>query len=108
MELYHTTDTEGVSELNPETGRMREILARLDEPGAEDPEHPDVTLVHDPSGWAASVYPSGIITLENFEDEDEPPRHLPGMSRHEALTLWTKLARGEIEAVKAYPWRSPE
>lgn len=108
MDLYHTTDTDGVSELNPDAETMRELIARLDEPGSEDSEHPDVSLVHDPSGWSIALYPSGIVTLENLDDDDASPQYMSGVSREEAFKLWEALAHGKIEELKSGPWLRSE
>ena len=108
MDLYHTTDTEGVSELNPTRKKMRELLDSLDQRGADDSDHPDVSLVHDASGWALSVYPSGVITFENFDEADEVPRYMTGISRNEALKLWLELSRGKIQQINARPWLRDE
>lgn len=104
MDLYHTTDTNGVSELNPSTEKMRELLNGLDDIDADDPEHPDVSLVHDPSGWSISVFPSRITTLENLDDADEPPRYMNNLERTKALELWVDLSKGRIDHILSLPW----
>ena len=38
MDLYHTTDCEGISELNPTAEKMRELLDSLDAQGAHEAE----------------------------------------------------------------------
>lgn len=105
MELYHTTDAEGISLVNPDTEAMRAVLDQLDAPDAEEAEHPDVSLVHDASAWSLSVFPNGTVLFENLEDDDEAPHHLPQVSRHDALQMWLKLSRGEIEHLLALPWK---
>ena len=104
MQLYHSTDSQGVTILNPDLETMRLLLAELDEAGAEEEEHPDVSLVHDPSGWSISVYPSGIVTMENLNTKDDPPDYMNGVTREEALELWQELSRGEIELVRKRKW----
>ena len=104
MDLYHTTDSNGISELCPTAEKMRELLDSLDARGAYEAEHPDVSLVHDPSGWTLSVYPSGIVTFENFDDADDIPRFMSGVTRNQALELWLELSRGEIHQVDSRPW----
>ena len=74
MDLYHSTDSDGVSILNPDTAQMRVLLQSLNDPDNLDKDHPDVALIHDASGWMLSVYPSGIVAFENFNEPDEPPR----------------------------------
>lgn len=108
MNLYHSTDMDGVSELNPDRTTLRRILQSLDAPGAADADHPDVSLVHDASGWSLSVFPSGVVTFENLDDEDGAPLHLQQVSRNQALQLWEQLARGDIEDLRAQPWTLAE
>lgn len=105
MDLYHTTDAEGITLLNPDTEAMRALLERLDEPGAEDAEHPDVSLIHDPSAWSLSVFPNGTVILENLDDDDASPLYMNALSRKEALQLWLQLSRGEIEGLRKLPWK---
>lgn len=105
MGLYHTTDMYGISELNPSVARMDALIEQLDAPDLDDAEHPDVALVHDASGWAITLYPSGIATLENFDHADEAPRYLSKVTRDDALLLWRALARGEIETLLQQPWQ---
>ncbi len=103
MDLYHTTDLDGISIVNPDTDAMREVLTQLDSPAAEDADHPDVALVHDPSAWSISVYPNGTVTLENLAADDEP-QYMHTISRPAALQLWQQLAQGQIEALQNQPW----
>ena len=104
MDLYHTTDSKGISELYPTAEKMRELLDSLDAQGAYEAEHPDVSLVHDPSGWTLSVYPSGIVTFENFNEADDIPRFMSDISRNQALELWLELSQGKIHQVSSRPW----
>jgi hypothetical protein len=104
MDLYHTTDFDGVSLLNPDADAMRSLLASLDEPAAREADHPDVALIHDPSGWLIAAFPNGTVTLENLEAEDGDPLYLNAVSRKEALQLWQELSQGKIERVRNRPW----
>lgn len=104
MDLYHTTDTDGVSLLNPDAEAMRALLAKLDDPAAEDAEHPDISLIHDPSAWSISVFPNGTVTFENLEAEDAAPFYMNAVSRRKALQLWLELSRGEIDRLRGQPW----
>jgi hypothetical protein len=108
MDLYHTTDVQGITELNPTTEKMRALLNSLDEDEAKEAEHPDVTLVHDPSAWSLAVYPSGIVTLENLDDADHLPRFMTDVTRNQALKLWLELSRGQIQQVNSHPWLRDE
>ncbi|NBB79829.1 MAG: hypothetical protein GVY36_10340 [Verrucomicrobia bacterium] len=108
MDLYHTTDTDGVTELNPSAEIMRELLDSLDNTGAGEAEHPDVSLVHDTSGWSISVFPSGVVTFENLDEPDEMPRYMIKVSRNEALKFWIDLSHGRIEHLRSQPWLREE
>ena len=105
MQLYHSTDMYGVSELNPNEATLREILARLDTPDAAEADHPDVSLIHDASGWTLSVFPSGVVTFENLDNADASPLYMSDINRDQALNMWLQLARGEIAALNALPWQ---
>ena len=104
MALYHSTDSDGVSILNPDTAQMRVLLQSLNDPDNLDKDHPDVALIHDASGWMLSVYPSGIVAFENFNEPDEPPRYLRKLSQADCLKLWIDLSKGRIEAIKSKNW----
>ncbi|MGC6455755.1 MAG: hypothetical protein ACON46_04400 [Coraliomargaritaceae bacterium] len=86
---------------------MREIICALDEADAEDPEHPDIALVHDASGWSISLYPSGVATLEKIGEDETPPSFIPNMNRTQAFSLWCQLAEGRIEAIQQLDWKKP-
>lgn len=105
MELYHTTDAEGITEINPSEARMRELLDELDDIDISEAAHPDVSLIHDFSGWMLTVYPRGIISFENLDQPDEAPKFMKGVSRQACLELWLELSRGEIEKLCERNWQ---
>ena len=104
MDLFHTTDCDGLSRLNPDMETLREVIAQLDDPDMNAADHPDVSLVHDPSGWSISLFPSGIATFENLGDQDGPPKIMRGLSRHAGLKLWVELSKGRIDQLQALNW----
>jgi hypothetical protein len=73
-------------------------------PDFEEADHPDLSLVHDTSGWVLTLYPSGIVTYENLDDDDDQPRFMTGILKAKALQLWKSLARGDIDALNQLPW----
>lgn len=105
MELYHSTDADGISILNPDNRQMRALLESLDHPDTQEQDHPDVSLIHDPSGWAVSVFPGGTVTLENLNEADEPPCYMRGVNRQDCLNMWLDLAQGRIGALQARAWQ---
>lgn len=104
MDLYHTTDMDGISMLNPDVEKMRDLLAQLDDASTEEADHPDVSLIHDPSGWSLSVFPNGTVTIENFDAEDSHPLYMKDVSKKDALQMWQDLSRGKIEKIRKHPW----
>jgi hypothetical protein len=106
MSLYHTTDARGVSEICPPPDRLRALVRSLDKIVEDEVEHPDISLVHDGSGWSLSLFPGGVVVWENLGAEDSGPRFLRDVPRGKAAELWLKLARGEIEAVEEEPWET--
>ncbi|MFP4260900.1 MAG: hypothetical protein ACLFS1_07465 [Opitutales bacterium] len=105
MDLYHSTDADGISILNPDTRQMLDLLESLDEPETREKEHPDVSLTHDPSGWSLSVYPGGTATFENWNEADEPPRYMRNLNRRDCLEMWLDLAKGRIDSLQTKPWQ---
>ena len=90
----------GDSDDEPTVEKMREALAELD---VEDIEHPDVALIHE-SGWCLGAYPNGLLIWEHLEKGE--PRHMRNISRERVLDLWQLLARGELTAIEAEPWKA--
>src|SRR5687767_15519193 len=97
---YHVTRRWGASFDDPPVERMRHALAELD---VEDIEHPDVALTHE-SGWCLGAYPRGLLIWEDLSAVGAP-RHMRDVSRERVLELWQKLAKGDIAAVDAEPWK---
>jgi hypothetical protein len=108
MDLFHTTDIDGVTELNPTAETMRVLLDSLDAAEAAEAEYPDVSLVHDGTGWSISVFPSGVVTFENLDEPDEMPRFMTEVSRNKALALWLDLSRGRMDHLHSQPWLRDE
>ena len=103
---YHTTDSWGVTEINPPVEMQRALLAELNEAG--DADHPDVSLIHD-SGWCLTYHKNGNLVLENLgddEDEEGTVRILRTVDPERVLELWSRLARGQVRALFSEPWES--
>jgi len=99
---YHTTDTRGVSEINPNAQRMRTILESVR--NGEGAEHPDVWLTNDESGWMLTYTDSGVMILENLDNDEARPRYLRKISVTRALELWQLLAVGELRPLLELKW----
>lgn len=105
MSLYHSTDVDGITEINPDIDSLRALINSLEDPALVDYDHPDVSLVHDDSGWSIAYYPNGIAVFENLSDDDTSPRYQSHIRPDKALELWTMLADGEISALLAMRWQ---
>lgn len=102
--MYHTTDRSGITELMPDDAKLWEILTEVDDEDG-DASAPEVWLTHLESGWSLSVWPGGLLTLENTL-QAEPERCLTGIDRERTFALWKRLAKGEIELLLQEPWRA--
>lgn len=106
VSLYHSTDANGVSEISPPAARLRELIELLDDAAYLEHDHPDLSLVHDPSGWSLTLHPNGTVVWENLDAPADAQRILSGVSRNRAYELWLLLSHGEIERIEAEDWRT--
>jgi len=97
---YHTTDGEGLTEIEPPRARLADLLDALDDEDA----FPEVTLSHD-SGWSLTAFASGVLVLEHL-DRTGGERVLREVPRGRVLKLWLALARGDLAAVQREPWEA--
>jgi len=102
--MYHTTDREGLTEINPGEERLREILDSVDDEEG-DASSPEVWLSHMESGWMISVYPGKLLRLENTL-RPEIERELKAASAEDILDLWELLATGQIDLVLRERWKA--
>ena len=103
--LYHSTDNVGVTIINPTKSQMRTLIKQLDEPEINIFDYPDICLTNHTCGWAISLFPSGIATLENLEKDDKIPATMSGVTRNEALKMWIELSIGATDAILAREWK---
>jgi len=108
MELYHTTDAHGITEICPNEARMRELIDELDDIDPTEVEHPDVSLIHDRSGWMLTIHRRNIISLDKLDQKDEAPRFMRGVNRSRALVLWSLLSKGQINSITELDWQSED
>jgi hypothetical protein len=68
----------------------------------EDIEHPDVSVEHE-SGWALSLFASGLVVLENVDDDSVEPTHCQ-LSRDHMLIAAVAVAVGSHESIRYFGW----
>jgi hypothetical protein len=90
----------GTWDENPPLDALSDLY---DELQAVDPEHVDVSVVHDDSGWSMSAYQSGRLVFEHLEQGGEC--HMIPVSKDRVLELWRLLAAGDIDTIRKEPWR---
>jgi hypothetical protein len=80
---------------------------QFDEP---DDEHTQVAVSH--GDWAVTVQVSGLMTLDDLswitgskKSKPVEPLYIRAKSRSEALEMLLKMARGEVDAVRAARWK---
>ncbi len=101
--MYHTTNREGITEINPSDEKLKELLLAASEE-EDDGSNPDVWLTHLETGWTISVFPGGYVTLEN-NIRPVPEREMEDLSNSRIFSLWKMLATADIEKLMAQPWQ---
>lgn len=67
-----------------------------------DEEHFGVDLVSD--NWVLMLNSRNNLIWENLADENVKPRHLKNVPKEKVIELWTKLFRGDLEAIEKEEW----
>lgn len=98
---FNTTDAYGISEINPSTPRLKEIIKSVQQ--ADEADYPDVSLIHD-SGWTLTYSASKVLLWENLDRPGKRQRFLRDMEPDRVLELWCKLAEGKIEEIEKQGW----
>lgn len=99
---YYTTDSDGVTEINP----TREQYARLLRETLTDPAAiADVWMGDIESGWTVHAYPSGLVQAENPGRPNLALEQGP-LAYEPLLQLWDTLASADITSLLDQPWRT--
>jgi hypothetical protein len=80
------------------------LLSELDDEDVT-PEHGDVWLMDEDSGWTVGVFAGDrqMVVLQDTATGGES-FHRTGVSRMDAFTLLRRLADGELEAIRREDW----
>lgn len=107
MQLYHSTDRDGITIVRPSVEAMQAVLEQLNEDNAAEADYPEVCLMNDTVGWSLLVYPSAIVSLE-IDQTVNSVQYLQLEHYTDALKLWKLLAQGNVQALMQYPWQTSE
>lgn len=80
------------------------LSALYDELVSADDEHPDVSVIHDDSGWCMSAFRSGLVVFGHLEGKGAH-RHMTHVPKAYVLALWKRLISGDIEGLLTEPWK---
>jgi hypothetical protein len=84
---------------------IESLSALYDELLLADIEHPNVSAIHDESGWCLSAYRDGGLIFGQLGDSSSE-RHLTGVSKERVLELWKLLIHGEVDRILSEPWKA--
>ena len=97
---YFSTDLGGVTLIEPDASRMRQIL---DTVANCTEDYPEVFLTHS-SGITISYRNGGILIRE---ENEEVTGTLAGIHVEAALEAWQLLASNNLEELDGLPWNKP-
>ncbi|MGS2617724.1 hypothetical protein ACVCAH_24850 [Micromonospora sp. LZ34] len=85
--------------------KITELLSELDS-DVIDPEHGDVWLTQNWSGWSLGRFAGarGLVVLENTKPGGEA-LHRTGVTSDEAFRLFRRLADGDVDVKPRVWWR---
>ncbi|MEU5942973.1 hypothetical protein ABZ807_28260 [Micromonospora sp. NPDC047548] len=84
--------------------KITALLSELDR-DVTDPEHGDVWLTQNSSGWSLGRFAGArrLVVLENTEPGGEA-LHRTGVTPEEAFRLFRRLANGDVDAIRGEAW----
>lgn len=92
---FSAIHTDGDGEDNIRLGSLERLF---DELKAADPEHGDVSVVDDDTGWAISAHRDGRLVLEHLGDDPAgAARHRFPVQKADVLQIWARFMGGELE-----------
>src|SRR5688500_4324820 len=98
--MFSITHTDGSGDDDPSP----ETLALLyDELQWSSPEHGDVAVVDEDTGWAMSAHRDGRLVIEHLVDG--APRHMIPVTKDRVIELWMRFIGGDLDGVLKEPWR---
>ena len=99
--MFGVVHMDGSGEDNPPVESLPDLYDELFTTGITDG---DVSVIHDDSGWCLSAHRDGRLILGNLEDR-ESECHMIHVPRARVLDLWRRLIAGDIDGLRAEPWK---
>ena len=82
---------------------LERLYAELED---ADAEHTDVSVRGGPDcAWCLAAFRSGLLVWENVETDDVSPRHMDAVPKERVISLWAKLASGDLADIESEPWK---
>ncbi len=99
--MYGVTHMDGSGEDNPPVDSLSDLYDEIHSSGIFDG---NVAVIHYDSHWCISAYRNGAVVFERI-GEMNTERHMQSVPKKQALALWERLIRGDIQGLLAEPWR---
>ena len=99
--MFGVIHTAGSGDDNPPLDSLSDLY---DELLPANPEHGDVAVIHDESGWCMSAHRDGQLVFTNLADRGSN-RHMKPVPKERVLELWKRLVDGDIDGLLAEPWK---
>lgn len=98
--MFSVIHTDGSDGQSPPIDTLSSLYDELSTTGRE---HGDVAIVHEDTGWSLSAHRDGRLVFEHLGEGGE--RHMTDVPKERVIELWLRLIAGDIEGVRAEPWR---
>jgi hypothetical protein len=99
--MFGVLHLDGTGDSNPPIDSLYDLY---DELLTADPEHGDVAVINDDTGWCISAHRDGRVIFENLAVPGTK-RHMTDVTKELALSLWRRLINGEIDGLLEEPWK---
>lgn len=98
--MISTRGIDDSGEIDPPVESFSDLYEALEK---SDQEHGDVSVTDQDSGWSISAHRDGRVVLVNLFEPGG--RHMHPVAKAKVLELWGMLASGDMEGIRAEPWR---
>ena len=99
--MFGVLHVDGTGDSNPPIESLSDLY---DELLTAEPEHGDVAVINDDTGWSISAHRDGRVILENLAVPGTK-RHMTNVTKERALSIWRRLINGEIDGLLKEAWK---